>query len=78
MNGAAPSGAGFIRCEIRDAGGVPIPGFTLADAKEVYGDEIDLVMAWKGGADVKSLAGLPVTLHFELKDADIYSYRFGE
>jgi hypothetical protein len=35
-------------------------------------------MAWKSGADVKSLAGRPITLHFELKDADIYSYRFGE
>ncbi|MBO7687107.1 MAG: hypothetical protein J6V72_12020, partial [Kiritimatiellae bacterium] len=75
---ASTSGAGFIRCEIRDAAGTPIPGFTLAEAKEVYGDEIDLAMAWKGGADVKALASKPVTLHFEMKDADIYSYCFGE
>ena len=75
---ASTSGAGSIRCEIRDAVGAPIPGFALADAKEVYGDEIDLAMAWKGGDDVKSLAGKPIALHFEMKDADIYAYRFGE
>ena len=34
--------------------------------------------AWKGGDDVKSLAGKPIALHFEMKDADIYAYRFGE
>ena len=75
---ASTSGAGFIRCELRDATGTPIPGFTLADAKEVYGDEIDLAMAWKSGADVSALAGKPITLHFEMKDADIFAYRFGE
>ena len=32
-------------------------------------------MAWKAGSDVKSLAGKAITLHFEMKDADIYSYR---
>ena len=35
-------------------------------------------MAWKGGADVSALAGKPITLHFEMKDADIFAYRFGE
>ena len=75
---ASTSGAGFIRCEIRNGSGAPILGFTLAESKEIYGDEIDLAMAWKGGDDVKSLAGKPIALHFEMKDADIYAYRFGE
>ena len=75
---ASTSGAGFVRCEIRDAAGTPIPGFTLAESKEAYGDEIDLAMAWKDGADVSALAGKPITLHFEMKDADIFAYRFGE
>ena len=35
-------------------------------------------MKWKGGDDLSTLAGKPVVLHFELKDADIYAYRFGE
>ena len=75
---ASTSGAGFIRCEIRDDSGMPVPGFTLTESKEMYGDEIDLVMAWKSGSDVKALAGKPIILHFEMKDADVYSYHFGE
>ena len=75
---ASTSGAGSIRCEIRDTAGRPYPGFAMADAKEVYGDEIDLAMDWKSGSDVTALAGRPIVLHFEMKDADIYSYRFGE
>ena len=75
---ASTSGAGFIRCEIRDASGAPLPGFALGDAKDVFGDEIDLAMAWKGGTDVTALAGRPIVLSFDMKDADIYSYRFGE
>ena len=74
---ASTSGAGHIRCEIRDATGAAIPGFTLAECEAAYGDEIDLAMKWKGGTDVSALAGKPVTLHFEMKDADIFSYRFG-
>jgi hypothetical protein len=72
------SGAGFVRCEIRDGNGKPYPGFSLGDSVEMFGDEIELPLAWKSGTDVSSLAGKPVTLHFELKDADLYSYRFGK
>ena len=75
---ASTSGAGSIRCEIRDDAGKPYHGFALADAKEGYGDELDLAMAWKSGTDVTALAGKPIVLHFEMKDSDIYSYRFGE
>ena len=75
---ASTSGSGFVRCEVRDIGGVPIPGFSLAESEEAYGDEIELEMKWKGGNDLSSLAGKPVILHFELKDADIFSYHFGK
>ena len=73
------SGAGFVRCEIRDEDGKPYPGYSLGDSVEVFGDEIDLPMAWKKSCtDVSSLAGKTVVLHFSMKDADLYSYRFGE
>lgn len=75
---ASTSGAGFVRCEIRDANGNPYPGYSLADSEEVFGDEIELPMSWKSGSDVSALAGKTVVLHFSLKDADVYSYRFGE
>ena len=74
---ASTSGAGSIRCEIRNVDGAPIKGYSLEESKVIYGDEIDLAMMWKTKSDVSQLAGKPVILHFELKDADIYSYRFG-
>jgi hypothetical protein len=74
---ASTSAAGSIRCEVRDAAGAPVPGFSLADCVPLYGDGIELPVAWKNGTDVKALAGKPVTLHFELRDCDLFAYRFG-
>jgi hypothetical protein len=75
---ASTSAAGSIRCEIRDEVGVAIQGFRLAECVPLYGDGIELPVAWKNGADVKSLAGKTIALHFELKDADLFAYRFGQ
>jgi hypothetical protein len=70
------SAAGSVRVEIQDADGKPVPGFTLADCHEQFGDAIDRVVSWKSGVDVSSLSGEPVRLRFVLKDADVYSYQF--
>jgi hypothetical protein len=72
----ATSAAGGIRVEIQDEDGAPIPGFALEDAREVIGDQIERVVAWKAGADVSALAGRAVRLRFVLKDGDLYSFRF--
>ena len=68
---------GFVRVEIQDAAGTPIPGYTLDDCPEIIGDEIARVVAWKAGPDVSRLAGQPVRLRCVMKDADLYSIRFG-
>jgi len=68
--------AGGIRVEIQDAEGKPIPGFTLADCPEIFGDALQRAVAWKSGPDVSRLAGRPVRLRFVMKDADLYSFRF--
>lgn len=70
------SAAGSIRVEVQDASGQPLDGFALADCPEVFGDAIERVVSWKGGSDLKSLAGRPIRLRFLLKDADLYSLRF--
>ena len=72
----ATSAAGSFRVEIQDADGKPLPGYALEDCPEIYGDEIERVVAWKGGADLSQLAGQPVRLRFVMKDADLYSLRF--
>jgi hypothetical protein len=70
------SAAGSVRVEIQDAAGKPIPGFTLADCPEVFGDRLDQVVVWKQGSDVGKLAGQPIRLRFVLNDADLYAIRF--
>ena len=75
---ASTSAAGSIRCEIRDEAGRAIPGFERAACLALYGDGIELPVVWKNGGDLKVLAGKAIVLHFELKDADLFAYRFGK
>ncbi|MBI1357966.1 MAG: hypothetical protein GC160_26815 [Acidobacteria bacterium] len=72
----ATSAAGSIRVEVQDAAGSALPGFALADAVELFGDEVDGAFPWAAGPDLGSLAGRPVRLRFVLRDADLYSFHF--
>lgn len=75
VNYSAKSG-GSLRVELQDAAGKAESGFAMSDCNELHGDRIDRVVSWKTGADVSQLAGKSVRLKFELKDADLYSFRF--
>ena len=72
----ATGAAGFVRVELQDAGGKPLPGYTLADCSEIIGDQIERVVRWRQGTDVRALAGRSVRLRIAMKDADLYSFRF--
>lgn len=72
----ASSAAGGLRVEIQDAAGQPIPGYTLADAVEAIGNEIERVVHWKSGSDVSKLASQPVRLRLVLKDAELFALQF--
>ena len=72
----ATSAAGSVRVELHDAEGHPLPGYSLPEGVELYGDEIERVVSWEGGADLSQVAGQPVRLRFVMKDADLYSLRF--
>ena len=72
----ATSAAGSLRVELQDPDGTALPGFSLDDCHELFGDSVDRVVTWKQGADVGQLSGQPVRLRFQLKDADLYSFRF--
>lgn len=74
----ATSAAGSLRVEIQDEEGKAIPGFSLADSSEHFGDSVEQVVSWKAGSDVSALAGKPVRLRFQLSDADLYSFQFRE
>lgn len=70
------SAAGGIRIEIQDADGKPLPGFSLDDAPENFGDSLDRVAQWKDGQNLSALSGRPVRLRFVMKDADLFSLQF--
>ena len=72
----ATSAAGGIRVEIQDAEGKPIDGYSLADCDEIFTDNIAHIVTWKGNADVGKLAGKPVKLRLQLRDANLYAIQF--
>ena len=69
--------AGSMQVEILDAGGKPVPGFTLADADAIKGNWIAKAVTWRGKDDVSALAGKPVQLRFVMRDAKLYAFQFG-
>lgn len=70
------SAAGSIRVELQNADGTPLPGYTLADAREIIGDQIARTVAWTQGASVTALAGQTIRMRVVLQDADLFSLRF--
>ena len=70
------SAAGGVRVELQDAAGKPLPGFTLDDCLELNTDDLACTVHWKKNADVGALAGKPVRIRFQLKDADLYAMQF--
>lgn len=72
------SAAGSLRCEIQDASGQAVPGYSMDDCDLIYGDHIERPISWEGRTELKQRVGHPVRLRFELKDADLYAIRFGQ
>jgi hypothetical protein len=70
------SAAGFVRVEIQDEAGRAFSGYTLKDCGDIIGDEVARVVAWKGAPGVQRFAGKAVRLRFEMKDADLFSFKF--
>ncbi len=67
---------GHARVELRDEGNAPIEGFTAEDCDLIRGNHVHHTVTWGGKADVAALAGKPVRLHFDLRDAKLYAFQF--
>ncbi len=70
------SAPGSVRVELQDEAGQAIAGYTLPEALELTGDEVERIYRWQGGPDLAGLAGRVVRLRFVLKDANLFSFRF--
>ena len=72
----ATSAAGSLQVELQDEKGKPLPGYTLDDCEELFGDTLDRGVNWKTNADLSPLIGRTVRVRFVLRDADLYSFQF--
>jgi hypothetical protein len=72
------SAAGSVQIEILDEHGKPIPGYTLTDMPELYGDEFDAAATWKAGTDLSALTNKIIKLRVKMKDADLFALRFAD
>jgi len=70
------SAAGSIFIELQDAAGRPLPGFTMAECHEIFGDNLEYAVAWKTDADLGALQGKPIRMRVVLREADLYSFKF--
>ncbi len=71
------SAVGSIRIGLVGEDGKPVPGRSLNDCPEIFGDEISRLVRWNEDGDLGQFAGKSVQLAIELKEADLYSFRFG-
>ncbi len=67
---------GYVKLELQDAAGAPIPGFSLDDCAEITGDSVRHVVSWKGGADLSAPAGKPTRVRGIARDASLYAFQF--
>ena len=62
--------------------GKALAGYSLNDCPWIYGDSLRRIAEWKRGTVVTSnagsIAGQIIKLVFELKDADLFSFKFEE
>jgi hypothetical protein len=67
----ATSAAGSVSVEVQDP-----DGKALMQSNDLFGNELEGIVPWLGGARLADLAGKPVRLRLTLRDADIYALRF--
>jgi hypothetical protein len=71
----ATSAGGSLRVEVQDAAGAPVPGFALADCRNLVGDAIEQKVTW-AKKQIGALAGQTVRLRFVMQEADLYALQF--
>jgi hypothetical protein len=72
------SAAGSIQVALLDAEGKAIPGYGFNECDTLIGDGVNIPVSWSGNTELNQLAGMPIRVHFRLKDADIYAMQFGD
>jgi len=64
---------GYVRAEVLDAEGQPIPGFTYDESERGHGNNAAWEPTWTGGASLESLKGQTISLRIYLVNARLYA-----
>ena len=67
---------GWLKVEIQDPDGQPLPGYSLADAVAVVGNSTCKPVKWTNQGSVEKLLGQSVRLRFVMRDVKLYAFQF--
>jgi hypothetical protein len=67
---------GAIRVALLDESRTVLPGRGLEDCVPISGDHLEAPVHWQSGHDVGALAGRPIRLRFEVRDASLFGFQF--
>lgn len=70
------SATGSLRVAVLKPDGTAYPEFEAASCMEMYGNDLDRTVTWKGKSDLRELVGKTVRLRFFLQNADLYALQF--
>jgi hypothetical protein len=62
--------------EVQDQAGQPLPGYSLAECDELFGDTLNRTVTWGNRSNLSALAGKSIRLRIILREADLYSLKF--
>ena len=72
------SAGGSVRVEIQSPDGTLIPGYSLEECMELFGDSTQRAVTWLSGNNLKDISGRPVRVRFVLNDADLFAFGFAD
>lgn len=70
------SGGGSIFVELQNDSGQPIPGFSMENCLEIFGDRIEGLVKWEKEENVSRLLEQPVSLKIRMRDAHLFAFHF--
>jgi hypothetical protein len=69
---------GMLRVGVLDEQGRPLRGFAPADCVPVTGDHLRCPVVWTSKSSLADQASRPVTLAFEMREADLFAFQFAD
>lgn len=67
---------GWLKVELLDREGHPLPGFELASSDAMIGNSTSKQVTWQSKSDVSIASGQPVRLRFVMRDVKLYAFQF--